>query len=195
MVEVDKTKEQAAAFVKLVADIAEHLSTLAKEETGEEGGARVLLKSHQKLVNDLKVLLSNIKDFCNKTCRTKDNVETGVIEEWCSKVPMLQEDIGNITQLLHWIYEQLDAYAAGAQTISMPPTSLLNITPTHKTRIHKVSEKNHYALNVLKRLQNKLEGREGAVILPLEEQVSSVISSATSSFNLSHMYEGWTPWV
>ena len=54
--------------------------------TGEQGGARILLKSHQKLVNDLKVLLSNIKDFCNKTCRTKDNVETGVIEEWCSKV-------------------------------------------------------------------------------------------------------------
>ena len=109
---------------------------------------------------------------------------------------------------------------------------LLQITPTHKTRIHKVSEKNHYALNVLKRLQNKLEvsllvtkgvkplsfkisncqnhehrldpkifkrfppqGREGAVILPLEEQVTSVIASATSSFNLSHMYEGWTPWV
>ena len=39
------------------------------------------------------------------------------------------------------------------------------------------------------------QGREGAVILPLEEQVTSVITSATSSFNLSHMYEGWTPWV
>ena len=41
---------------------------------------------------------------------------------------MLQEDMVNISKLLQWIYEQLDAYAAGAQTISLPPTSLLNVS-------------------------------------------------------------------
>ncbi len=94
LADVDKTKEQAAQFVKLIGEIAEHLSSLAQKEAGSAHGARTLLKSHQKLVSDLKLVLSNIKDFASKS--KKEQPDAGTIEVWVSKTPELIAELVNI---------------------------------------------------------------------------------------------------
>lgn len=58
-------------------------------------------------------------------------------------------------------------------------------------------EKNAFALNVLRRVRFKLEGREPDALkrASVQEQVDFVIREATSLDNLALMYEGWTAWV
>ena len=58
-------------------------------------------------------------------------------------------------------------------------------------------EKNTFALNVLRRVRAKLEGREPDVLRrsSVAEQVDFIIREATSLDNLSHLYEGWTSWI
>jgi len=58
--------------------------------------------------------------------------------------------------------------------------------------------RNEYAIKILKRVQEKLEGRDaslGEEKLSVQEQVDAVIKEATSSDNLSLLYEGWTSWI
>ena len=58
-------------------------------------------------------------------------------------------------------------------------------------------EKNTFALNVLRRVRAKLEGREPDVLRrsSVAEQVDFIIREATSLDNLSLLYEGWTSWI
>jgi len=61
----------------------------------------------------------------------------------------------------------------------------------------KVQERNAYAVNILKRVRAKLEGRDfdSNHSLTIQEQVDRVIKESTSIENLCVMYEGWTPWI
>lgn len=58
--------------------------------------------------------------------------------------------------------------------------------------------RNVQAIKVIKRIKKKLEGKdEDSPIkskLTLEQQVDWLIKEATSTKNLSRLYEGWTPW-
>ncbi|KAI9141330.1 hypothetical protein BKA69DRAFT_1038604 [Paraphysoderma sedebokerense] len=58
-------------------------------------------------------------------------------------------------------------------------------------------KKNVHALEVLKRIKVKLDGRDNETNkrVGVQEQVDMVIRQATDPGNLSLMYEGWTPWV
>ncbi len=58
-------------------------------------------------------------------------------------------------------------------------------------------EKNTFALNVVRRVRFKLEGREPDALkkASVQEQVDFVIREATSADNLALMYEGWTSWI
>ena len=98
--EVERTKELAAVFVKLIGEIAEHLSSLASKEAGSAHGARTLLKSHQKLVSDLKLVLSNVKEFTVK-CK-RDQCDSGSVEGWIHKAPELLAEFGNIRLVVEW---------------------------------------------------------------------------------------------
>jgi len=57
-------------------------------------------------------------------------------------------------------------------------------------------QRNAYAVSVLKRVQQKMDGREreGAK-MGVADQVALTIKDATSVEKLCEMYEGWTPWV
>ncbi|KAH7664951.1 Non-specific serine/threonine protein kinase protein [Dioscorea alata] len=59
------------------------------------------------------------------------------------------------------------------------------------------SEKNSYALSVLRQVELKLEGRENDEFrsMTISEQVDYLLKQATSVDNLCNMYEGWTPWI
>ena len=58
-------------------------------------------------------------------------------------------------------------------------------------------EKNTFALNVLRRVRAKLEGREPDVLRrsTVAEQVDFIIREATNLDNLALLYEGWTAWI
>ena len=92
--EVERTKELAAVFVKLIGEIADHLSSLAQKEAGAANGARTLLKSHQKLVSDLKLVLSNIKEFGGKSKR--EQCDGGSVEAWIHKTPEIIAEFDNV---------------------------------------------------------------------------------------------------
>jgi phosphatidylinositol kinase/protein kinase (PI-3 family) len=61
---------------------------------------------------------------------------------------------------------------------------------------------NIHALNVVKRVKQKLDGSDGiertertGTVLSIPEQVDAMIREAISVKNLSKMYEGWTSWI
>ncbi|RLN87775.1 hypothetical protein BBJ28_00021455, partial [Nothophytophthora sp. Chile5] len=63
-----------------------------------------------------------------------------------------------------------------------------------------IEEKNPYALQVLKRIEEKLLGTavelaNAPPVLTVEQQASWLIEEATKVDNLCVMYEGWTPWI
>ncbi len=58
--------------------------------------------------------------------------------------------------------------------------------------------KNLYAINILKRIKSKLQGKDEHFSpnkVTVEQQVSWVVQEATSVNNLCVLYEGWTPWI
>ena len=70
-------------------------------------------------------------------------------------------------------------------------------TEQHSAGINLKEEKNTFALNVLRRVRAKLEGREPDVLRrsSVAEQVDFIIREATNLDNLALLYEGWTSWI
>ncbi|KAJ3126559.1 Serine/threonine-protein kinase smg1 [Nowakowskiella sp. JEL0407] len=60
-----------------------------------------------------------------------------------------------------------------------------------------VQERNQHAVNLLKRVKTKLEGRDTADYgkLTVSEQVENIISEAVKVENFAMMYEGWMAWI
>ncbi|KAG9455066.1 hypothetical protein H6P81_007970 [Aristolochia fimbriata] len=57
--------------------------------------------------------------------------------------------------------------------------------------------KNAYALQVLRRIEMKIDGRDtnDGRQMDIAEQVDHLLKQATNIDNLCNMYEGWTPWI
>ncbi|KAF9960667.1 Serine/threonine-protein kinase smg1 [Mortierella alpina] len=64
----------------------------------------------------------------------------------------------------------------------------------HQPPLH---QRNAIAVNILRRVRHKLEGRDFDAIkkCKVTEQVERVIQEATNVENLAYMFEGWTPWL
>uniref|UniRef100_A0A6B2LYN4 FATC domain-containing protein n=1 Tax=Arcella intermedia TaxID=1963864 RepID=A0A6B2LYN4_9EUKA len=59
-----------------------------------------------------------------------------------------------------------------------------------------VSTRNIHAVNIVKRVKEKLEGYDGTnEPMSIAQQVDWVIKESTSTDNLCKMYEGWTSWI
>ncbi|KAG0341867.1 Serine/threonine-protein kinase smg1 [Podila horticola] len=58
-------------------------------------------------------------------------------------------------------------------------------------------QRNAYAVNILRRVRHKLEGRDFDSVnkFKVSEQVDRVIQEAINVENLANMYEGWTSWI
>ena len=68
-------------------------------------------------------------------------------------------------------------------------------TPTAEP-LPQVQTRNAYALNIIKRVKEKLSGRDGSnQKLSASEQVAMVVEQATAVDNLCSLYEGWTSWI
>eukprot|EP01126_Amoeba_proteus_P010740 TRINITY_DN14223_c0_g2_i2.p1 TRINITY_DN14223_c0_g2~~TRINITY_DN14223_c0_g2_i2.p1 ORF type:complete len:144 (-),score=37.19 TRINITY_DN14223_c0_g2_i2:204-635(-) len=88
-------------------------------------------------------------------------------------------------------------------TLSVPvavtlPSTIPSLVIERKAKTAPIIQ-NVHALNVVKRVKQKLEGTDGlergAGSMTVTEQVNWVIKEATSTHNLSRMYEGWTSWI
>ncbi|KAL5032700.1 hypothetical protein RTP6_000768 [Batrachochytrium dendrobatidis] len=64
-------------------------------------------------------------------------------------------------------------------------------------RFNREQARNAYAVNVLKKIRLKLEGRESDFKsrLSVPDHVEQIIKEATNKDNLASMYEGWMSWI
>ena len=119
-----------------------------------------------------------------------------IYEELVEFATLLRED--NIERYKKARKEEMEngflanALNAPGSNIKKPGSSGQNSISNNLTE-----EKNTFALNVLRRVRAKLEGREPDVLRrsSVAEQVDFIIREATSLDNLSLLYEGWTSWI
>ncbi len=66
-----------------------------------------------------------------------------------------------------------------------------------KPRRNRMQSKNMTALNALKQIRAKLEGRDTAdrSRVTVSEQINGLIMAATAPEHLAVMYEGWMSWI
>ncbi|KAF9908194.1 Serine/threonine-protein kinase smg1 [Linnemannia zychae] len=94
---------------------------------------------------------------------------------------------------------------SGWEQADLNATSLVNGQAQKLQQMHQqdqqqqppLHQRNAYAVNILRRVRHKLEGRDFEAIkkCKVTEQVDRVIQEATNVENLANMYEGWTPWL
>ncbi|KAF9379405.1 Serine/threonine-protein kinase smg1 [Podila verticillata] len=75
--------------------------------------------------------------------------------------------------------------------------STTNQQPQQQQQQQPLHQRNAYAVNILRRVRHKLEGRDFDSVnkFKVSEQVDRVIQEATNVENLANMYEGWTSWI
>jgi hypothetical protein len=102
-------------------------------------------------------------------------------------VPKIYGDLSNLKD--DFKKERTVSAAAQSQTD--------NQEEAKNSNTKRIQEANPFAIKVLKRVNQKLEGRDpdSATILTISEHVNYLIDEATNLNKLALLYEGWTPWV
>jgi PI-3-kinase-related kinase SMG-1 len=92
-------------------------------------------------------------------------------------------------------YGELDEVVAEVEEEAEP--DLMTENPNTTLRMNKGQSKNVTALNALKQIRAKLEGRDTSdrTRQTIQDQVHSLIMQATSPERLAVMYEGWMSWI
>ena len=162
---------QYRIFSDLLSNI---MHELTRSDDLTEEKARYLTRNLEKLKEVICPIYEDLVEF--STLLREDNIE--------KYKKARKEEMGNgfVTNVLN---------AAGPNA-KKPTSSCLNGAVNNVTE-----EKNTFALNVLRRVRAKLEGREPDVLRrsSVAEQVDFIIREATSLDNLSLLYEGWTSWI
>ena len=115
----------------------------------------------------------------------------------------MAEDTERIKNVLEAVYEELIGFSGLLREENLENFKVKKAdeeqeaAKTTKTSSASIEEKNSFALNVLRRIRVKLEGREPDALKrsSVQEQVDFIIRESTSIDNLAHMYEGWTAWI
>lgn len=221
---IRSTMEAAATAAKAVkAKVLEESESVKKVEAEiRTGGAKAVqvIGRHQKLMSDVGALLrtisksedyevpevrkylSNYKTFSEhistlvKTCGL-DVQSDQSIKDLTDAIDSLKECMDDIFDKVidfsnTFKDENLEAYK-----VRKNEDGLADPEESGRIQASSVEEKNAFAMNVLNRIRNKLEGREPNALrkASVEEQVDFIIREATSQENLAFMYEGWTAWI
>ena len=165
--EVQKYLVQYRVFSDLVSSL---MHELTRSEDLTEEKARYLTRNLEQLKEVIGPIYEDLVEFA--TLLREDNIEQ------YKKARKEEMENGFLTNALH---------APGSNIKKAGQNSVSNLT----------EEKNTFALNVLRRVRAKLEGREPDVLRrsSVAEQVDFIIREATSLDNLSLLYEGWTSWI
>jgi DNA-dependent RNA polymerase auxiliary subunit epsilon len=124
-----------------------------------------------------------------------------------SKVPLvdhvseLEADVQTISQQGVQLMDEILNYGDLDEVVPEPEEEtepdLLSENTNTTLRTNKGQSKNVTALNALKQIRSKLEGRDTAdrSRQTIPEQVHNLIMQATSPERLAVMYEGWMSWI
>ncbi|OZJ04327.1 hypothetical protein BZG36_02378 [Bifiguratus adelaidae] len=84
---------------------------------------------------------------------------------------------------------------SGRDGLSTQGDVTVNDSSSSQNAHTQVQQRNAYAMKIVKRVQEKLDGKDWGQQLDVEAQVTKIIHEATNPDNLCRMFEGWTSWV
>ena len=160
-------------FSDLISSLMQELAVHGEDLT--EDKAQVLLRTLDHLKDILNPIYKGLVEFA--TLLREENIEI-------YKKTRREVNVGG------------EAITTPAGMAGGGNTTKLNESDQHNLSNLK-EEKNTFALNVLRRVRAKLEGREPDVLRrsTVAEQVDFIIREATNLDNLALLYEGWTAWI
>ena len=173
---------------KLMSDVASLLRTISKSEDYDIPEVNRYIQLYKEFQDSVSAVITctnlddqsaeGIRKITDDTERIKNILET-IYEELIGFSSLLRE-------------ENLESFKVKKADVKEDDTSAATRKTTSSTE-----EKNTFALNVLRRIRVKLEGREPDALKrsSVQEQVDFIIRESTSLDNLAHMYEGWTAWI
>jgi len=208
-----------------VVSMNKECSTAVRGLAGSATIVKDLLTVHHKLMADVAVLLRTIQrienlDFptiSDYLARYKDytehlnNLVRTLLSDQLSldKVRLTSESVDRLKNETVYIYEHLVRISTMARDETLvqellksrklkeDDTGSKEEQVEERTAAKKVEERNKFALNVLKRVGLKLDGREPDTLRrsTVTEQVDFIIRESRNEENLALMYEGWTAWI
>ncbi len=189
----------------LVSAVTEHQKLMA------DAGAllRTISKSEDYDIPEVGAFLQRYRVFSDavsqvvKAARQEEQTEAAVREASASAarikemVPTIYSDVIDFSQLFK-DQENLEAFKVKKEEDQIRKEDERKDKGRGGGKSAPTSEeRNAFALNVLRRVRFKLEGREPDALkrASVQEQVDFVIREATGVDNLALMYEGWTAWI
>jgi len=171
---VPKTTVPVVEEPKVVLDESQ-MESLLENETSHEDQSRNLISLQSKIVKQLTEL-------------TKQNEEED--EENDEDEPE-NDDLNEGGSPTNEIIDEHSEDKISGEEILYTAPNIITSPPTT------VSTRNIHALNIVKRVKDKLECLDNNSSQPLtvNQQVDWIIKEAISTDNLSKMYEGWTAWI
>lgn len=202
-----KQKEEKESFL-IIDDVLESLNEL-----------KSMLNKHNKVMSDIKPLLKTIIKYeqnerlqkytkmyyefwecCQTLIRHLNNNQSIQIN-----ISEIKEKISTLKEIVPNIYTDLfNINDAPEKKKSLENETTLKEKADEKNplRINSktgkvVQEYNNYAMNVWRRINQKLDGKDPDPnkAISIQEQVDYVINESINLNNLALLYEGWTPWV
>lgn len=193
---------------KLIADVGALLRSIEKDYDVPD--IRIYLTKYKAFAGHLNALLTAVQ-------RTENDAQNCEVEN-----VGLNASLVGLKDLMGPVYEDLlifirlfkdepnmEAFkkhniATVSHAAANPENSPQQPPQTTTTEVSGCSlkeEKNAFALNVLRRIRAKLEGKEPEAAalaggaFSVVEQVDFVVKNATNIDNLALLYEGWTAWI
>ncbi|CAG8452002.1 10839_t:CDS:2, partial [Paraglomus occultum] len=189
---------------KLMAEDAE----IGTEEVNENEMNRIATRTFAKEINEDNIENINTKGLMKEFGEADTNSQLFFAQEvervspiatmtnsmdqfetFRVKTTVMDEDTLQLDKKMEMEKMKLHANQKRSEAVSQQHDSAL-IDETAEVR-------NAYAVSVLKRVKDKLEGRDfdSLSTMTIAEQVDKIIQAATDINNLCVLYEGWTPWI
>ena len=173
---------------KLMSDVGSLLRTISKSEDFEIPQVQAYLSTYKEFSDVISTIIgiSSEENIQLESCR----MLSIRIDALKTLVPQVYDDLVELAATLR--EENIENFRV-KRGMEEEDSNLSNKRKEVKTS----EEKNSFALGVLRRIKNKLDGREPDALKKsdISEQVDFIIREATSLDNLALMYEGWTAWI
>ena len=183
---VEDLRKTVSIHHKLLTDVGALLRAINKAENEYEvPQIRGYLVQYRKFSD----LLSEVVSEATAEDLTEDKVRSA-----SRKLDVLKDQLGGVYEGLVDLAtllreENIEQFKKQKEQQSSDPSTAKDVSIKEK--------KNAFALNVLKRIRAKLDGREPDVLRKssVQEQVDFIIRESTNLDNLALIYEGWTAWI
>jgi len=98
--------------------------------------------------------------------------------------------------LFKWLLSPIEAFQLQANMGEENPINRFGYKGLEtQDRTDDILHLNSEAAKALLRINNKLQGYDGNEVTSVEGQVHTLITDASNPRLLSHMFDGWAPWV